>query len=241
MGTVNEFADIDALILQARAAFRDNKGLGEIEKVFDLYFAFARSIGKFQSQKDWEGGRDEYIIKILSKAIQSLLGMLYLSESGFYDLALSLERNYIELLLIAIAVGYDDRNFTDWERGASDFRNAHKVAKKITASANVPAPEKEIVTHLTKEWETASSRYAHELHIGNVEEIIQSGEIHLGVVIADEAMRAKRLETIRSMALNVITVLVGVFRYDTVTIKDKKRFPEALTLIAAFNSMQKDE
>lgn len=243
---ISSLSELDDFVLSARSSFRSqaiNKQK-ELERVFNLLFRLLRSIGKYKSLGTWEDSREEYVIKTLLKANQVILGMYYLSESGFYDLALSLRRNFTELILVAVAIGCDYKSFVDWRNDRNNLQDVHKIAERIKKSASVPDGAKQILPPLLKYWNESSQLHSHQIKKKSIEEgiKIQGGDVSLGSHIATENFQEKRLNTLRNMWLNIIMVLLGVFKYSQISTapEHKDRFPEAQELIEEYMEFQKD-
>lgn len=245
MDSVSTFSEFDSFVVSAREYFRKHakQKQDEVEDTFDLCFSFFKSIGKSRNPKEWKNSREEDVIKILTKALQVVFGMYYLSESGYYNLALSLKRNFTELLLVAIAIGYDQLSHIDWKNDRDDFRDVHKIGKKLLSCSRIPQPEKELIPILLKYWDESSQLHSHQVTKKAVEEGIRinDGGITLGSHIVKEEFQIKRLNTLRNMALNMTTILLGVFDYGNLAQSNKPMFPEALGLIAKYNNLQRTE
>jgi len=245
MGNISSFSEFDSFVVSAREYFRQQakQKQNEVGDTINLCFNFFKSVGKSREPKEWENSREEDVIKVLIKAIQVIFGMYYLSESGYYDLALSLKRNFTELLLVAIAIGYDKQNYIDWKNDRDNFQDVHKIGKKLFSSDNIPQPEKDLIPILLKYWDESSQLHSHQISKKAVEGGIKinNGDITLGSHIVKEEYQIMRLNTLRNMALNVITILLGVFDYGNLAEANRSKFPEAPGLIARYNNFQQSE
>lgn len=245
MGNISTFSEFDDFVKSARKYFRQHakQKQKELGKVFNLYFDFLRSIGKSRKPEEWSNSKEENLIKVLTKATQTVFAMFYLSESGFFDLALSLKRNFTELLLVAIAIGYDEQCYIDWKNDRDNFRDPHRISQRILGLENVPQVEKQLIPELLRYWNESSQLHSHQITKKAIEEglKIKKGNISLGSHIVKEEIQIKRLNTLRNMCLNVITILVGIFDYENLAKKNKSKFPEALSLIGKYNNFQRSE
>lgn len=242
MGNITTFSEFDTFVNSARKYFREHAGQKqkELESVFNLYFSVTQSIGKKMRPEEWDGSRDEDVIKILTKAIQTIFAMFYLSESGFYDLSLALKRNFTELLLVAMAIGYDNQSHIDWKNSRDNLGDAHKIAKRLSSIASVPSVEKQLIPTLLRYWNESSQFHSHQVLKKAIEEgiRIKNGDITLGSRIVKEDTQIKRINTLRNMCLNVITILLGVFDYGNLAAGDSDKYPEAEVLISRYNNFQ---
>lgn len=108
----SSISKIDEIVLEARNQFRAHSvpKQEEINGVLLLFWDTASSIGKIKPVSQWENSREEYTVNILVQSIETISAMYYLSESGFWDNALTLKRNIAELLTAAIAIGHDEQS-----------------------------------------------------------------------------------------------------------------------------------
>ncbi len=246
MGNISTFLELDNFVLSARDYFRQHgkQKQAELGEIFDLYFNSLSSIGKSKQPKEWSDTREEDVIKVLTKAAQSLFGMYYLSESGFFDLALSLKRNYTELVLVTIAIGYDKQSHTDWKNNRDNFRDIHEVAKRLLTLDTVPLVEKQLIPMALKYWDESSQLHSHQISKKAVEEGLSmaNGDINLGSRIIKEEFQIRRINTLRNMCLNIITILLGVFDYVALTEGgNSAKYPEAKALMSKYNAFQRED
>src|SRR3990167_4438113 len=229
MGNVSNFSDYDAYVLSAREYFRSHASdkKTELAEVVDLFFDLTLSIGKSRTPVEWGKSKEEDTVKVLIKSMQAIFSMYYLSESGFYNLALALKRNFTELLMVAIAIGYDDQCYIDWKNDRSNFRDMHNIASRLAGLQSIPDdPEKKLIPILSRYWNESSSLHSHQITKSSINEGMdaKAGDFHLGVRVVTEEFQGRRLNTLRNMCLNVIAVLLGVFEYDEL-IKDRAKYP----------------
>lgn len=237
---VFSFGDLDRQVNAARRSFRElaEPQRREIEETVGLLFLFLRSIGKFKTSEEWKGSRDEDVLMILIKSLQTTIGMLYLSESGFYEMALVLKRNYSELMLQAIAVGSSDDLYVNWKHHRKPFDSFHKIARAIEAGRSVPGdPRADLAKLLVRYWNESSALHSHQLGKEAVQDALKEGKLQLGPFIKTEEFQAARLRTVRNMCLNVLSLLIQSFDYGGYTAANRGRFPEAPALISRFNAL----
>ena len=234
MPHVNNFDSLDQLCEQARHQFRghNSRKQSEIDTVFTLCFDVLKSIGKFKAPGEWTDSKESWIVSVLIQSVETLLAMYYLSESGFWDNALALNRNFSELLVLAIAIGYDDQCFIDWKNGRSNFNSFDKIFKRATNSPKVPATEKLLLPHLHRYWIESSQIRSHNIRLDSIRTLVKEGQISFEPKVATPDFQEKRMNTIRNMLLDVVSLLLGIFDYYPVVAAKKSEFPEAPNIIA---------
>jgi hypothetical protein len=243
MSEVRAFEDLDRLCLEARKHFRSHalQDQGDVESVFNLCFDLYRSIGKFKKPEEWKDSREEYTLSVLIQTIETVLAMYYLSESGFWDNALALKRNVSELMLTAIAIGYDSQCFIDWKNERDSFSDFNKVLSRVQDSTNVPDIERSLVPHLKRYWIESSQFFSHNIRMRSIRTLPEVGQFKFEPKLADVEFQGERLHTIRNMLLDVISISLGIFEYGAVTKRRKPEFPEAPQIIARCNKCMQNE
>ena len=93
-----------------RAIFDKHNKWQNINKAFEIYFSFLKSITKNMNFDDARNSNLHYKIGISIKSVRMLLPYFYLSIKGFYDEANILVRNFVELSLVLIDVGYNSQS-----------------------------------------------------------------------------------------------------------------------------------
>lgn len=243
MPEVKAFGDLDRLCLEARRYFRSHslQSQTEVEDTFNLCFDLYRSIGKFKKPEEWKGSREEYTISVLIQLIETALAMYYLSESGFWDNALVLKRNVAELMLIAIAIGYDKQCFVDWKHERDCFDDFNKILKRVQSSTDIPATEKILVPHLKRYWIESSQLFSHNTRLKSIRALPKMGQFKFEPKTATGEFQEKRLRTIRNILINVISISLGIFEYDTVVRHNKPQFPEAPQILERCNKCMQNK
>jgi len=237
MPEATSFGSIDALCQQARANFRthSSRKQKEIDMVLTLCFEVVSSISKLKTPDEWKDSREEATLAVLFQSIETVLAMHYLSESGFWDNALVLKRNFSELLLIAIAIGFDQQCFIDWKHGRANFDSFERIYKRVEQSSNVPEIEKSLLPHLKRYWSESSQLFSHNMSRKSIRTFVKDGQIHFEPKSASADFQEKRMNTIRNMLLDVISILLGIFQYDKRTFERRADFPEAPGIISRCN------
>lgn len=243
MPEVKVFSDLDRLCLEARRYFRSHslQSQTEVECVFNLCLDLYRSIGKFKKLEEWKDSRDEYTLGVLIQAIDIVLAMYYLSESGFWDSSLALKRNVVELMLTAIAIGYDSQCFADWKNTRDSFGDFNVILNKVQNSKNIPDTEKSLLPHLKKYWIESSQFFSHNIRMKSIRTLPKNRQFELEPKIAEIEFQNKRLRTIRNMLTDIISISLGIFEYDKVVKYNKSQFPEAPQIISRCNMYFQNE
>lgn len=237
MPELRDFSSIDALCQQARGDFRATSARkqDEIDKVFTLLIHSLRSVGKVRTPEQWRGSKEEAALGVLIQAIETTLAMYYISESGFWDNALVLKRNFSELLLTAIGVGYDQQFFVEWKNARSSMGSFERLYRQLSASPLVPDIEKSLLPHLKRYWIESSNRFSHNISAKSIRTIVNAGQVSFEPKSASFEFRDRRINTIRNMILNVLSVLLGMFQYNKIAIERRAEFPEAPSIINRCN------
>ncbi|MCJ7515923.1 MAG: hypothetical protein MUO89_08200 [Dehalococcoidia bacterium] len=243
MSEVKEFQDIDRLCLEARKIFRSHlpEKQGEVEFVFSVCLDLLRSIGKFKKPEEWEDSREEYTLSVLIQAIETVLAMYYLSESGFWDNSLALKRNVAELILIAVAIGYDRQCFVDWKHERDSFNDYNKILRRVQDSTDIPDIEKSLLPHLKRYWLESSQLFSHNIRLKSIRTLPKGGQFKFEPKLAEMEFQEKRLHTIRNMLIDIISISLGIFEYDAVVSRRKSEFPEAPEIIRRCNKCMQNE
>lgn len=243
MSEINTFKELDNLVEEARNFFHTNldQSQSELKEIFFHCFRVLKSISKFYKPEEWENSRQEYTLSVLMQSLETILAMYYLTESGFWDNALVLKRNYVELLSIAIAIGYDNQCFIDWKNNRDCINSFSKISKRIEESDVIPEIEKKLLPLLKKYWNETSQSYSHNIGLKSIRTLVKSGQIKFEPKTAKSDFQTKRLRTFRNMLLNILSLILGIFKYGEVTESRKTEFPEALDIINHSNIFFQNE
>ena len=243
MPNVASFAHIVGLTDQARDAFRASSSpkADEVEVVFGLFVDLLSGVGAVTPAVEITATRLQASIGILSQAMETVFAMYSLSESGFWDNALALKRNFSELLLTAIAVGYDERCFIDWKHDRGNMASFDKVYRRAESSHCVPALEKELLPLLKRYWIESSHRFSHNVKRASVRTMPRDGSISLEPNTVTPNIPGMRLATLRNMMLNVVSVLAGVSDFPRRAYESRESFPIGESLIDRINACSQDE
>ena len=196
---------------------------------------------KFKQPGEWADSKEEWVISVSIQSIETLLAMYYLSESGFWDNALALNRNSSELLVPLVAIGYDDQCFKDWKNKRSNFNTFDKILKKATDTPNVPATERSLLSHLKRYWIESSQIRSHNIRLDSIRILANQGQIGFEPKVATPEFHEKRLNTIRNMLIDVVSILLGIFDYYPVVAAWKSEFPEAPNILARWKQCSQNQ
>lgn len=237
MSAVVVFQDIETLCQTARESFRSDLLAKQTQfgEVVDLLFRVLRSIGKLKPAVEWHESRQEWVLGLVIQALEIVLAMYYLSESGFWDNALALKRNYVELLTTAIAIGYDEACYVDWRHARKNASSFGKLYRRAADAAGVPQMEKDLLPVLKNYWAESSQGFSHKVKVDAVRALVTNGEARFEPKIAEAAFGVSRLNALRNMTLNLISTLLGIFDYSSEAYRRKDEFPEAISLIQEYN------
>jgi len=178
---------------------------------------------------------------VLIQAVETVLAMYYLSESGFWDSSLALKRNFSELLLTGIAIGYDVQCFRDWKCERDSFNDFNKILSRVQSSTNIPDIEKSLPPHLKRYWIESSQFFSHNIRPRSIRTLPKDGQFKYEPKVVKIEFREKRLHTIRNMLIDIISISCGIFKYDAVVRRSKSQFPEAPQIIARCNKCMQNE
>jgi len=243
MPEISNFKELNELVVGARKFFHENSGQSqkEFEEVFFHCFEVFKSITKFYKPEAWRGIRQECVLGILIQSIETILAMYYLAESGFWQNSLVLKRNYVELISVAIVIGYDNQCYVEWKHNRDCFGDFTKISKRIRDSACIPDIEKELLPILKKYWCESSNLYSHNVSPQSIRAMAVSGQIAFEPKTVKVDFQQERLGALRNMLLNILSLILGIFDYGGIAESRKKEFPEALELIRKSNVFLNNE
>jgi hypothetical protein len=239
MSKINSFNDINNLVSAARSSFSANKSTQkeDIELVTTTLLDAFQSITKIYSPEEWSDSRHEMVVIVLMQCFEGVFANYFLSESGYWENASVLQRNYIELLSISIAIGYDNSLYIDWVHERDNMKSFRKIMKSLKESNHVPETKREILTYMDKQWARLSQNYSHNLSKKSLRTKVVEGKINLEPRVVTVEFQKKRITKCRNMLVNILSVLLGVFDYGKVAESRKSDFPEALGIIGRSNEI----
>lgn len=237
MTELSDFDSLERLVEQDREHYHAHSARkkAEINMIFSLLLDIFGSIHKLYSDEQLKDSQEEAALGVLVQAVETVLAMFFLAESGFWTNSLSLKRNYTELLLAAIAIGYDRQCFIDWKHERANFDSFDKMYKRVARSNSVPQEEKSLLPLLKSYWSESSQRFSHNIKRGSIRTLIKDGQVHFEPKIVTVEFQEGRMNTIRNMLLNVVSVLLGVVQFGRRAFEVRAHFPEGKAIIDRAN------
>lgn len=237
MSEISTFEELETLCKEAREHFSEHESekKEEISYVFGLLIRMLRIISRFKTPEEWKESQEEDVLGVALQAVETLLAMYYLSESGFWDNALVLKRNYSELLITAIVIGYDPQCYIDWKHGRDCLDSFKKMCKRALESNDVPDTEKSLIPILKKYWSESSQFFSHNVSRKSIRTLVSSGQIKFEPKKATSDFQKARMNTIRNMLANIISILSGVFKFDLVVGTRQAEFSEGQNFVNELN------
>lgn len=221
-----------------RKIFSKHNKWKDINRAFEVYFSFLRSITKNLDFNNAKNSNLHYKIGISVKSVRILLPYFYLSIKGFYDEANILIRNFTELSLVLIDIGYNNQSLIYWKNGKpGEFSEISNVLKRISGNRNaIPEVDLKAVDYLKTKYHQLSQEFSHELRLQNIEKIFKlDGSIKFSDR-ANEEFTLKRAESFKALILNATSLLIGVTDYSSMVRANPVGYPEAVGLKNSFEA-----
>lgn len=225
-----------------RAIFGKHNKWQNINKTFEIYFSFLRSLTKNIDFANAKNSNLHYKIGISVKSVRILLPYFYLSIKGFYDEANILIRNFTELSLVLIDIGYNNQSLIYWKNGKPGaFSEINDVLKRISDNKYaIPEVDLKAVDYLKTKYYQLSQEFSHELRLQNIEKIFKlDGSIKFSDR-ANEEFTLKRVESFKALILNATSLLIGVTNYSSLVNSNPSKYPEAVELKNNFEAFHKE-
>ena len=217
-----------------------NKWQG-IDKTFKVFFSFLKSVTKNLDFHDAKNSNLHYKIGVSIKSIRILLPYFYLSLKGFYDEANILIRNFVELSLVLIDIGYNNQSLIFWKNGKSgEFSEINNILKRIEKNKdNIPELDLKAADYLKSKYHQLSGEFSHELRLQNIEKLFKSDGSVKFSDRANEDFTLKRADSFKALILNATSLLIGVTNYSSLVNSNPSQYPEAMNLKNEFESFLK--
>ena len=106
--------------------------------------------------------------------------------------------------------------------------------KRATDSPNVPATERSLLPHLKRYWIESSQIRSHNIRLDSIRTLANQGQIRFEPKVATLEFHEKRLNIIRNMLIEVVSILLGIFDYYPLVAVRKSEFPEAPNILASW-------
>jgi hypothetical protein len=237
MNEPSGFASIEAICEQAREQFRSCAAskADEIDKVFVLFLDVFRGIGTLYNAKQLGGSSQEAAIAVIVQAVETVLAMYFMAEDGFWTNSLALKRNYSELMLVAMAIGYDPQCFIDWKHERDNFASFEKIYRRVEESKNVPPEEKGVLPLLKSYWAESSQHFSHGVLRSSIRTLVRDGGVQFEPKVVTCDFQEGRMCAIRNMLLNLVSVLLGITNFGPRAYERREEFPEGARIIARAN------
>ncbi|MCL4257618.1 MAG: hypothetical protein KJZ53_03705 [Anaerolineales bacterium] len=216
MPEVLDFEGIDKQVLQIRGLFRGAKleEMGDLTLAISTFLAFVQFSKQATNRYNLEDERFESFLGLVVKAFHMVLGVLYMSESGLYNLVGPLVRNYSELVTLAVSVGFDDQIYIDWKNRRDTVNTFAKLRQRSNASGSVPEEYKKGLLLLAFQyWIKASDESAHQLNPKVLDGVLSMPVVEFGIMQADVAWQRKRVNLLIALCLNLCTLMQDVGDY----------------------------
>lgn len=213
-----------------------------INKSFEVYFSFLKSVTKNLNFHDAKNSNLHYKIGVSIKSVRILLPYFYLSIKGFYDEANILVRNFVELSLVLIDIGYNNQSLIYWKNGKpGEFSEINNILKRIEENRdNIPEVDLKAVDYLKSKYHQLSQEFSHELRLQNIEKIFKNDGSVKFCDRANEKFTLKRANSFKALILNAISLLIGVTNYPFLVSSNPSQYPEAMKLKNEFEAFLKD-
>lgn len=215
------FEDIDKFATEtetySRTIFLQYNKYQILNELLKLYTEILKSVTKgidFQASK---AINLHYKIGVSAKSIRVLLPYFYASIKGFYDEANTFVRNFVELSLVLIDIGYNDQSLTFWKNGKpGEFSDIKSILKRIENNKNnIPEIDLKAIEYFKMKYHQVSQDFSHELRLKNIEKIFKNNGSIKFSDRANEEFTLKRMKSFQALILNAISLLLlGVVRYD---------------------------
>lgn len=239
MSEVNTFAEYNNLVSSARESF--NSLATEQHKLFsdtfNIFIKFFRSFSGIVSPEEFPDSQTEHFLLVVIAALESVMVMFYTDESGFYETTYAHKRNYLELLLIAIAIGFDNQCYIDWKNERKSMHKPHHVGKRIKELPKIKEWTKELSQHVLTLWNKNSSIHSHKMKASSIKKHEEPFSFRLGVDIINEEYQGKRMEEKYKMICNLINLSLPFFDYENLVKTQADKFPEGKTLLKQYTDL----
>lgn len=231
----SNFRELDNFVQETRKIFRDrvadkrNASASAISLCYKLFLHIPELVSPTE--------REVAKIGALSKSMQMILGICYLSESGFYNLVGPLLRNYIELYATLIAIGFDSQCFIDWNNKRTNIRDFGRLVKRIKQSAQIPSVYKDDLQFLSNLWAKISSVHSHQLSPESFKGGFVDGSFVIGVHRASDEDQRKRLNLITVLCLNLSSLFLALYNFREIASEQPARFPTSNKLLEVYDDL----
>lgn len=248
---INTYSELEKSLFQIRNEFDESttsiKNI--IEKPIDLFLSWIQLIKTVALNTDDE----RYILEVLTSAFRKIISSYILLESGFIRESVITIRNYIELMLIAIDITYNQSSLEEWEKSDKDdllmnsredwyFKKA-KICQRIKENKENIYPEyarnlaigkdEENGRSLCREWNIISNIAGHEHASSQIRQLLQiPGQFSI-LERANSQTCQSIFENYRLFLVDIITLLIRIPKYRDKILTD-------MTILGKANSLSQE-
>ena len=237
------FEDIDKFTSEteeySRNIFSSRNDWNKLNDLLKTYTGFLQSATKDTGSEAARDSGLHYKVGISVKSVRVLFPYLYVSIKGFYDEANAFVRNFVELSLILIDIGYNNESLVYWKNGKpGEFSDIKSVLKRIDKNKdNIPKVDWGAVRYFKDKYYQISQDFSHELKLQNIEKIFKlNGSVKFSDR-ANEEFTIMRMKSFQSLILNAISLLVGVTNYSELVNRNSSNYPEAIQLKTSYEKL----
>jgi hypothetical protein len=251
VGEIHNFAELEKSLLYIRTEFDKSTSSVKhiIEKPINLLFGWMALIKTIAVTTDDES----YILEVLTAAFRRVLSSYVLLESGFKRDSVITVRNYIELMLIAIDITYNQSSLEEWKKSGKDeifidsrenwYFKKSKICARIEENKENIYPEyaRNLAVgkeegkgrSLCREWNIISNIVGHEHASSQILQLLKTRG-HFPIL---EGATAKTCQSVfrdyRLFLLDIISLLVRIPKY-------RDRISSDNTILEKANSLSRE-
>ncbi len=242
---INNFSELEKSLLNMRTEFNSSIKPVKctIEKPINLFFNWMRLIKTIAVDTDDES----FILEVLAAAFRRIMSSYILLESGFTRESLITIRNYIELILIAIDITYNQSSLEKWKKSDKGellinsredwyFKKA-KICTRIKENKENIYPEyarnlalgkeNRKGRSLCREWNIISNMAGHEHTSCQIRQLLKRPG-HFSILERANVLTCQSIfENYRLFLLDIISLLIRIPKYRDKIINDSSILGEA--------------
>lgn len=252
---INNFAELEKSLFNMRTEFNDsiNSVKYIIEKPITLFFDWMGLIKTVAVDTDDES----YVLEVLTAAFRRIISSYILLESGFIRESAITVRNYIELMLIAIDITYNQSSLVEWKKSDKDelLINSHEdwYFKKAKICARIKEDKENIYPEyarnlalgkedgkgrsLCREWNIISNIAGHEHASSQIRQLLRTPGHFSILERATVQTYQSAFEDYRLFLLDIISLLIMIPKYRDKIISDKTILEKANSLSHEYDEL----
>ncbi len=245
---INNFAELEKSLLNMRTEFSSsiNSAKYIIEKPINLFFDWMKLIKTIAVNTD----NESYVLEVLTAAFRRIISSYVLLENGFIRESVITIRNYIELMLIAIDITYNQASLEEWKKSDKDellinyredwyFKKA-RICTRIQKNKENIYPEyarnlavgkgKGEGRSLCREWNTISNIAGHEHASSQIRQLLKTpGRFSILERVTVQTCQSV-FANYRLFLVDVISLLIRIPKYRDKISSDNTILEEANSL-----------